>query len=515
MRILIRADASQQIGTGHVMRCLTLADDLLELGLSEIILACRHLPEWLEKIAEQRRIKVARLGTPASNKDAAFINECAVGARSMTGYLSWLGVSQEVDAAETLALAQANNADWIIVDHYALDSAWEKVVRGGNRRIFVIDDLANRAHDCDILLDQNFYKSADKRYLHLAPKTCRTLLGPRFALIHRDYREQRASRIQHKGKINHILVCFGGADAHGETLKALQALKKTKPDSVSVEIVTGALNPHEKSIQALASEMSHTSCHRQVSSLAPLMAKADLAIGAGGVTTWERCALGLPSIAAAIAENQVELLSDMAEAGNIIYLGESAETTADHYAQALADLWSSPGRVQRLSQASAALTDAKGALRAARALYTHDIQLRRVVSQDCERIFEWRNDEQTRRHSFDSSVLSFENHRSWFEATLTNSTRALLIGTLRGKEVGVLRFDKNGVEALVSIYLVPGMHGQGLGPSLLHAGAQWIGRNAPEIGQLRAEIAPGNEASISAFNEVGFKQTAGAYLKQL
>ncbi|MEH6873424.1 MAG: UDP-2,4-diacetamido-2,4,6-trideoxy-beta-L-altropyranose hydrolase [Candidatus Competibacter sp.] len=316
MRVAIRADASIQIGSGHVMRCLTLAEALRERG-AEVHFVCRDLPGHLGGVLADKGYLVQWLPAPAAEGAAI---------PAHTAHSAWLGVPWAVDADQTRErLTGWPEIDWLIVDHYALDRAWESRLRPLVKRIMVIDDLADRPHDCDLLLDQNLYEGMEQRYAGLVPADCRLLLGPRYALLRPEFRKAREQLRQRDGVVRRILVFFGGADPTNETAKALRAIQRLERPDIAVDVVVGAANPHRAEIEALCAELPNASFHCQVANMAELMARADLAIGAGGSTVWERCALNLPSIIWVVAENQNKSIEYLAKSGLLISIGNYEE----------------------------------------------------------------------------------------------------------------------------------------------------------------------------------------------
>ena len=273
----------------------------------------------------------------------------------LTGYAAWLTVPWQRDAEETRALLLAiGQADVLVVDSYALDIAWEKELRPLTTRIFVIDDLANRSHDCDILLDQNFYRNREKRYLDLVPKTCRLLLGPQYALLRQEFYQAQANLRQRDGKLRRILLFYGGSDRTRETEKAIAALLKLRLFAVHVDVVVGGSNARSETVRALCEKQQGFQYHFQVANMAELMARADLSLGAGGTAMWERCFLGLPAIVTSIAENQFEICQDCAEAGLIRYLGRWDEVSPEDIAGAVEEF--SQAEKLRAFQQSCCLT---------------------------------------------------------------------------------------------------------------------------------------------------------------
>ncbi len=312
MRIVIRTDSSLQIGSGHLMRCMTLAQRYREDG-HEIVFICRDLTGNMSAFVQHEGFGLVML--PA-----------VVAGDVLTGYEKWLTVTQEQDAAETVAIVRAlGPVDRLVVDSYAIDDTWEKVIRPCVGEIMVIDDLANRKHDCDILLDQNFYLDKDVRYQGLVPKNCRLLLGPKYALLREEFYRVRESMRSRDDKLRNVLVFYGGVDATDETSKAIQSLSALRTEGilaeVKVTVVVGVSNARKDDIARLCMRAGFRYLC-QVSNMAELMAEADLMLGAGGSTTWERCFLGLPAIVTAIAENQFQICDDCAEAGLFYYLGQ-------------------------------------------------------------------------------------------------------------------------------------------------------------------------------------------------
>lgn len=318
--VAIRVDSSEQIGSGHLMRCLTLAERLRKDG-ADVHFISRDLAGSLNHLVREQGFSVHILPRHADHP-------------ALTGYAAWLTVPQAVDAEETAAiLRQLFSVGQLVVDSYALDVAWEHSLRPLVREIFVIDDLANRPHDCDVLLDQNYYREMRHRYDGLVPPHCKLLLGPRHALLREEFYEAREHLRERDGVLRRILVFYGGSDVTRETEKAIRALVQLQLPSVAVDVVVGGSNSRRAYIKELCAAHDFLHYHCQVSNMAELMAHADLCLGAGGTTTWERCFLGLPAIVTAVAENQIQICEDCAEAGYICYLGRWDEVTEEDLAK--------------------------------------------------------------------------------------------------------------------------------------------------------------------------------------
>lgn len=328
MRVAIRVDSSALIGSGHLMRCLTLAERMRKEKTAEVHFISRDLAGNLHD-------KIKALGF------AMHILPRHLSDESLEGYAAWLTVPQDMDAMETkVVLREIGKTDCLVVDSYALNEAWEREMRPFADKIFVIDDLANREHDCDVLLDQNYYLDKESRYIGFVPENCKLLLGPRHALLREEFYEARKHLRRRDGSLRNILMFYGGSDMTNETMKALNALCSwhgTHPD-IMVDVIAGASNSHKETVAAFCNSSAAKewmSYHCQVENMAEFMARADLALGAGGSTTWERCFLELPTIVTSVAENQVKIAEDCAAAGYITYLGRTQEVTESRIVSAL------------------------------------------------------------------------------------------------------------------------------------------------------------------------------------
>ena len=342
MRVLIRVDASVNLGTGHVMRCLTLAGELRALG-AEVVFVSRELLGHLCDTIAGLGFSVRRLPAPVAPD---------------TG---WLGVKPELDRDQTRdILSQEGGADWLVIDHYSLDQQWESALRPWAKHLMVIDDLANRRHDADLLLDQNLCAGMETRYKGLVPEGCRMLLGPRFALLRPEFRQAKRRNHARNGQVRRLLVFFGGVDLTNETGKALSALGRVNWPRLEVDVVVGASNPHLAALREHCEHLSGVTLHVATRNMAELMARADLALGAGGATTWERCYLGLPALILTLAENQVALAEAVDAAGAAWNLGPAETVGVDAFAREIQRILASPDEIAGVSRRALTLMDLNG-----------------------------------------------------------------------------------------------------------------------------------------------------------
>lgn len=341
MKVVFRADSADFLGHGHISRCLTLAALLRTKGC-KVTFICRDLPGNIAFLVREKGFGVhllpANQGTPETEIEPA-------------------------DAAETAAILKATSPDWLIVDNYKLGYDWEKQQRPFAKKIMVIDDYFNRKHECDLYLNQNLPESYKEEAVKAnLPAACQILIGPQFALLREEFLEARSHLHRQNGQSRNLFVFFGGSDPTNETAKALSAIKNIRHRLGSIEVVVGASNRNKEEIydKCLEIEAIH---YVQINSIAHLMSRADLAIGAGGATTWERCCLGLPTITIAVADNQEGIARLCAARGAAIYLGSSKTVTELDIQHAIIGLIDAPGAMAHISATALNLVDGQGARR--------------------------------------------------------------------------------------------------------------------------------------------------------
>lgn len=346
-RIAFRADATGQIGTGHFMRCLTLADGLKQRG-ANICFVSRELPMHLRGMLTAKGIGFISLDVEPAEEQAEVL-----------AHSHWLGVSQKQDAQATIQALSGQIWDWLVVDHYALDARWENALRSVVKKIMAIDDIADREHDCDVLLDQNFYENMQARYDGKVPTHCKLLLGPHYALLRDEFGKLREQVKPRSAGINRILVFLGGVDFDNYTGQAIEAISSAGIRDVHVDVVIGAQHPCRIGIEKICTELGY-SCHVQTNRMAELMAAADLAIGAGGSASWERCCLGVPALLVALAENQIEIAKGLGAFGACVYIGTKGTVSTSIMQNAVEELIGNPSRVEKISRQAFSLVDGMG-----------------------------------------------------------------------------------------------------------------------------------------------------------
>lgn len=357
MRIVFRVDASIQIGLGHLMRCLTLATELSKAGAS-IEFVSRVYPRKLNALITSRGFRLRELPQSASS----VVEESSVDDL----YLQWLGCSQQQDAEQTINAIAGQHPEWLVVDHYALNQEWQQQLSPHYNRLMVIDDLANRPHQCDLLLDQNLGRHACYYQQRLPPQAT-ILIGPQYALLRPEFSRLRESSLQRRsvGKIERLLIALGGADRDNVTARILDVLQIISlPERLQITVVLGAASPWVEEVQRQAGEMSwHTDVVVNIDDMAQRMVDADLAIGAAGGTSWERCCLGLPALIVVLAENQRAGADELQQMGCALVVGELDQlevTLVERF-----DVLLLNNKLQEMQRACANICDGQGAKRVA------------------------------------------------------------------------------------------------------------------------------------------------------
>lgn len=355
MKIAFRVDASLQMGSGHVMRCLTLANALREKGAECHFLFREHPGHMLSQIrAAGHTIHPLALMSSV---------EATPERQDILVHAGWLGASQSEDAQQSIDVLRELQPDWLVVDHYALDVCWHMALRPFTKRLMVIDDLADRSHDCDLLLDQTFGRDAAD-YHALVPTGCNVLCGSQFALLRPEFPLLRLSSLARRADlvaVKQVLITMGGVDQANATTQVLETLAGMEHSAaLQITVVMGGRAPwlHTVRQQVLQSSLS-VDVLVDSHDMAGLMARSDLAIGAAGSTAWERCSLGLPSIMVVLAENQLTVAAGLQEAGAAQVIA-CVEDIPGRLPALLAPLLNEPQRLNKMSAAAAQVTDGEG-----------------------------------------------------------------------------------------------------------------------------------------------------------
>jgi UDP-2,4-diacetamido-2,4,6-trideoxy-beta-L-altropyranose hydrolase len=352
LRIAIRADASYVLGTGHVIRCLTLAKVFQSKGHS-VTFFCKKHEGNLIKLIERNLFSAVPLN----------LEDLPLDSLSSENYNHFLGGSQ-INDSKQVTKNSIVPFDLFIVDHYGLDFEWENLIRSCCKKILVIDDLANRKHDADFLLDQNCYLDSSDRYLPLIGGHTIQLVGPRYALLREEFLEcrQTLEKFENRIKRRKVVIFFGGVDQSNETLKAIQGLSTTDKN-IKFSVILGENNPNKEQVISLCNRLANFTPSINVSDFAARLAGSMLYIGACGSTSLERSCCGLPSIVSSIALNQEEGAQHLHNIGALQYLGKSENCHPHDYREAFETLFNSNHSLMRMHEEAVKLVDGAGAKR--------------------------------------------------------------------------------------------------------------------------------------------------------
>lgn len=497
--IVFRADASLQIGSGHVMRCLTLATALREHGVVCHFI-CREHPGDLINQIRDLGFAVTALVTGSLDLQAVEKN-----GESLPAHAAWLGVDWQTDAEATRDVLQPLSPDWLVVDHYALDRAWEQALRPHCAQLMVIDDLADRPHDCDLLLDQNLGRAmAD--YAKLVPATSKVLTGTRYALLRPEFAALRdySLRRRHPPKLQQLLINMGGVDQADATGQVLETLRQCPlPQDCHITVVMGLNAPWLATVLTLAADLPWP-CEVKVNvnDMAQLMADSDLAIGAAGGTSWERCVLGLPTLIVVVAANQKPGAMALTEAHAAVLLNDADPYNATVLSMQLETL--DGLKLARLSKAASDLVDGSGTRRVVASMLRPDWRVRSMRNEDLADVLQWRNHPDVRRFMYTQHEIGLAEHRIWYEQVSQDQRRHLLIVEDGRKSVGFVQLTEEGCgEAKWGFYAAPSMpkgSGRRLGVTALNYAFLGLGFH-----KVCGEAIAFNHRSINLHRNLGFR----------
>lgn len=474
---VFRCDASPTIGGGHVMRCLTLADALARDG-------------WRATFESSRDTEGAVPALARSDH-----------ARAELGRTSW----------------KRGDIDWLVVDRGRSSVEDERVGREVAARIAVIDDAA-RTHDCDVLIDQTPGRR-EEVYAGRVPETALRLTGAAYALVPLAFRQARAAALKRRHANSpgmKLLVSFGMTDPNNLTTKALQLVGRSEID-VEVIVAVGSAAPHLEAIKfALAGIGQRRELRLDVADMARLSAEADLALGNSGVGALERCVVGLPSLVAIAAADQVEVHAGLIEAEAALPVSFETEEHTKQAVAALRRVVGDPAQRSRIARRAAMLCDGLGARRVTMAFdppCAADggvIRLRPARVGDSEIMLAWQSDPSSRRFANNPAAPKRAEHDRWLRAKLDDTDCVFNIILHAGEPAGVLRLDATAPDRFrISILIAPEKRRIGIAQ-----GALALARRLIPDAVLEAEVLSGNVASERLFAEAGFRRGEGLFLAE-
>lgn len=478
--LVLRADADERIGTGHVMRCLALAQAWRAVG-GRAVFAVRRAPTALLVRLRDEGCEVERLDNAPSNDE--------------TGVVAGL----------------ARHAAAVVVDGYGFGPAYvDALQEAGARVLYVDDDGRHGPYRADLVLDQNAFATA-AMYTDRAPAT-RLLLGPRYALLRREFLRHRDAPRAAEAIARRVLVTLGGADPTGVTATVLAAAERVDVP-LELDVVVGVANPRRDAVIAQAERARHvTRVLTAVDDMPERMGLADFAVAAAGATTLELAFMGVPSLLVAIADNQAPVAPAMAAAGCAVDLGRAEALDPDGLAAAMTALASDVGRRQAMSDAGRRLVDGDGAARVVFHLRAPSLRLRPAGASDARLLWTWANDPSVRAVSWSQAPIPWDGHVAWLDRRLADPDTTLWIAEAGGAPVGTVRCDRKGATAVVSVTVAPEARGQGLGPLLVWLAARRYFEQT-DVDAIDAYIKPDNVASVRAFGKAGYRPAGSTVLE--
>lgn len=485
--LLVRADASTQIGTGHVMRCLALAQAWQDDGRAATFVSSETLGQGLEKRLHDEAMDLHLLkAEPGSAQDAV----------------------------QTAALAHGINAQWVVIDGYHFGTDYQQVIKDAGLRLLCIDDYGHAGeYVADIVLNQNCY--AGEALYPTTNEEGDLLLGSRYVLLRRDFLRWRGWQraIPEAGRC--LLVTLGGSDPSNSTEKVLAALANIVIENIETRVVIGGSNPRQYEYWRHPGRYSPNIHFLQnVSDMPDLMAWSDLAVTAGGTTLWELTFMGLPALVGIAAENQVRSVTELADEGAIQSLGWYADITPSDLADCIATLMFDPQRRRSMSERGRSLIDGNGGLRVLKRMRRWMLHLRDATMDDCLRVWEWANEAETRAMSFSLEQIPWDTHIEWFLSRLDDPSTWLFIALDEDEQpVGQVRLEStSGEEATISLSVDIRHRGKGYGSRIIELATRYMFLETDRM-CIIAYVKPANLASIHAFETAGYRQTGEVIVK--
>ena len=483
--ILFRTDGSASIGTGHVMRCLALAQACGDSGHTPIFLGA-NLSEALVKRIKGERIDVRTLKSSPYGKE---------------------------DQQETIAAAQSLNAMIVVVDGYDFDARYQTALKDADLTVLFVDDYSHAAsYDAQFVLNQNPY-AKESMYTKRSGDTT-LLLGSKFCLLRREFHNFRSNReIKTKHPLK-ILLTFGGADPQNATGKVLQALQGLD-EPIEAMVIVGGSNPHRPALEsAIKSSAFPAYMIVDTTEMPRLMAEADLALCAGGSSCYELAYMQLPMLTVVLAKNQKPVAKSLEEHGCSVNLGDLKDLKSEHVVDAVSALIKNIRKRENMSRACCTLVDGEGVDRVLMNLAGSRVRLRNAQMDDARMLWEWANDPETCQASFTSEEIPWETHKGWFENLMKDLKHKFWIAIgVDDVPVGSIRFALDKADATLSISTAPDHRGKGLGAEMVKAATQKLFATT-DAKIIHAYVKPENEASKRLFFKTGFFEETSVKMKE-
>lgn len=473
--IVFRADGGSELGIGHIMRCLTLADRFNFIGFKILFISSPFERALQQKIIDR-------------GFELRFIEE-----------------NKGSDSEQCINILKNYFTKTLVVDHYSIDKSWEKQLKDSVGELVVIDDLANRDHDCDFLIDSAYGRSK-RDYEKLVNASCKLLLSTDYIILRPEFSNMRSLALNKRENttgINRILINFGGTDTLNLSIPCLKILKRVGFIG-GIDILISSASSNLVELQSVCSNLSGVVLHVDSTNVAELMLNSDLAIGSLGTSTWERCSLGLPCISLVVAENQSNIAIQLDKYGAIeLTTIQAVEDNVVSYIKSFnTEKW------RLLSDKAFTLCDGDGVKNIMNSILysegaSNSVTLEPMSIVDEKLLLSWQTEEGNRKFSRISQTPSENEHHIWFEKSLRKSSRRMWIVLYQGLKCGYVRLDDLGKSEEVSVLISKAFQGLGIAFSAIN-----ILKRLSLYNNIDAEVSEENIASSQLFKRLKFSKLA-------
>jgi UDP-2,4-diacetamido-2,4,6-trideoxy-beta-L-altropyranose hydrolase len=481
--LLIRADASVSIGTGHIMRMIALGQAWQVQG-GEVHFLCAEITSALEERLASEGFQLSRISAVLGSKE---------------------DLEQTTHLITDTLQADRQNAR-VVLDGYHFGADYQHGIKAAGFKLLVVDDYGHADfYHADWVLNQNI-SAREELYAKRSPDT-KLLLGPKFAMLRKEFLAYKGWQREISPLAKKILVTLGGSDPDNVTLKVIQTLIDL---GLHAKVVIGGSNPHLREIENFIQSQKDSTALIEVivnaTNMPELMAWADVAVAAAGSTCWELAFMGLPNLVFILADNQVEIAEGLAARQVAVSIGSPSSGALVSFKEKLGQLPASHAERYRISQVSYELVDGSGAKRVLAGMVADSLLLKRVEPGDFKILWEWANDPLVRQASFEAAPISWEEHLKWCNRKITDASCCFYLASFQsGEPVAQVRFDIENQEAIVSIGLASSLRGRGLGLAVLLKATALFFENSNSKKKIHAFIKPTNHASMRVFEVAGFR----------
>jgi len=483
--LTFRTDASPEIGTGHVMRCLALAQAWQDCGGDCIFIMAMDAGLLFQRLIDEG-VVIRRIDAEAGSVD---------------------------DARLTLEILKDVGARFLVVDGYHFSSDYQQTIKkrsGQDINVLVVDDNSDRDHySADYILNQNIYATDEFYPLSRLEFSSKLLLGPRFCLLRREFLKQKVSNRTVSRSAKKLLITLGGSDPKNITTRILQIICDSDDRDLEVKVIVGSNNRYSKDIKELIAGVTNIKIVQNAddTKMVDAMLWADFAVSAAGSTLWELCRLGVPCLLIIIADNQrmvaKRALDDGITCGSFDIETDAFETLAD-----LIDTIINDQQARELCSRRMRNAVAENGCRnvisklTAKAVQLHDAQL-----EDCLQVWQWNNDSFVRKMSFKPQPIAWDAHQNWYRARMIDEASEMYVGTdLFGERIGLVRFQIYDGVADIGVVVAPEFRGKGYGTALISEGTKRCLSKRIDVKSVRALVRSENKASLKAFKNAGFAE---------